>query len=309
MALPNLLLREFQTETISDLVPGKHAQAYSRISQDLETLAFSILARDTGQWNVHFHFEDGACEGKVLPFLWNDKAYFEESCLKAGKLHVFAHFERGPGKIKSRKNFETSTTFNAVSDVVHDNKQPQVPSSSLSMLDEVGLSIGVHERPMLQKTPNPSSRSRKRVKVHDLSPAFESEADEGSGFIPAANQHEGETGEDDDVYYDDDDDDDDRDHEEYNDNVVQPTSHTWTHTPPPPEQYDMDLNAYKTTNAPLGEYGHNPNWDIIQEQYRCKVAHARLIYGAYGTPAPTPCEGCQKHGLDCRVYRLKLRGS
>jgi hypothetical protein len=38
----------------------------------------------------------GSAKAK-LPFLWDSGAYFDEECLKAGKLHLFAHFERKTG--------------------------------------------------------------------------------------------------------------------------------------------------------------------------------------------------------------------
>jgi len=104
MALPNILLRGFQANTISDWIPGRLAQTYkvdldARLvgmadhTQDFGNLTFGVLEKDPQEWLVHFHLEDGTCEGKVLPFLWNSGGYFDEGCMKDGKLHLFAHFE------------------------------------------------------------------------------------------------------------------------------------------------------------------------------------------------------------------------
>jgi hypothetical protein len=45
----------------------------------------------------------------------------------------------------------------------------------------------------------------------------------------------------------------------------------------------------------------------ISKEFRSKIAHARLINGIYGAPAPTRCDRCVEEGLECRIYHPDLQ--
>ncbi|KAF2242423.1 hypothetical protein BU26DRAFT_438792 [Trematosphaeria pertusa] len=294
MALPTILLCEFRTDAISDWVPGKLAQTYKQ----LESLTYSILSKDPQQWTVHFHLEDGVCEGKALPLLWNNGAYFDEGCLTTGKLHLFAHFERiGARSFTSSQPRTVSTAASTVVDT-GTSSRPATHSSSLTMMDEVGFSLG--GRPILQSMPLPLTipQKRKRHLVQDLSSDSESEESRETHFLlsPSDNGAETESNEEGDAV------------------AVQPQIPPVFKSPPlplsaTPTQHAIDFKACITVNAAHGSYGHKHNWDDIKKAYQYKVAHARLIKGIYGTPSIVTCDRCQKEGRECRIYHPDLKAA
>ncbi|KAF2120109.1 hypothetical protein BDV96DRAFT_464003, partial [Lophiotrema nucula] len=291
MAVPNILLRQFQTAGISDWVPGKLAETYAQ----LETLAFGVFEKERGQWRVHFHFEDGECEGKALPFLWNSGGYFDASCLRAGKLHVFAHFEKQRAPSENRRR----TIGHAVPNEASSHQR--APSSPLTMVDEVGLPVGAPERPMLQDKENLTFGTRKRSRVEDLS----SDSDE-SEFNPTGNLHA--------LGSEDDDDDDDDDDGASDEESVAPLDRCFVTTPPQSlpaqatlRQHAIDYARYTSHNAAPNEYGYKHNWNVVGDQWHSKTAHARLIHGIYGVPSPIRCQRCVQNELDCRIYHPSIK--
>ncbi|KAF2637544.1 hypothetical protein P280DRAFT_521217 [Massarina eburnea CBS 473.64] len=171
MAPPTILLREFQTDCISDWVPGKLAQTYKQ----LESLSFRILNRDPKQWTVHFHLEDDACKGKAASLFWDNGAYFDESYLEAGKLHLFAHFER-LGSVNSLPQMTSTAPSTNINTYV---SHPPNQSRPLDMVNATDLPHNSQE-PRSFTTPLPPSQKRMRRQVRDLSSDSDSDS-EASG--------------------------------------------------------------------------------------------------------------------------------
>ncbi|KAF2748676.1 hypothetical protein M011DRAFT_457404 [Sporormia fimetaria CBS 119925] len=73
------------------------------------------------------------------------------------------------------------------------------------------------------------------------------------------------------------------------------------------QQQQLDHRNFCTANAAPGQYAYRKNWDQLSKCYIEKIAHARLIHGVYGVPAPEPCDRCAQKGLDCRVYHPALK--
>ncbi|KAF1999887.1 hypothetical protein P154DRAFT_395539, partial [Amniculicola lignicola CBS 123094] len=284
MALPNLLLQQFQTASISDFIPGKLVQTYkvpTSLLQQLEDLAFGIFDKDASQWSVHFHFEDEVCEGKALPFLWNSGGYFDESCLKTGKLPVFAHFGLKPNSSISSSS-QSSVQGNAVSSSVNRMSRPILSSSRQTTTDEMTGPRTTREQPEVQKTPFAGGgQSRKRHRVESVSSSSEAEAPtprrskrhscRAEDALPGDDRLDGDT--------------------------VPPLPPGVT-----PGRHALDFDAYRVSNPRKGQYGHKDSWSEIGKDYRKKIAHARLIYGNYGIPSPISCDRCVKEGFECRVY-------
>ncbi|KAF1960565.1 hypothetical protein CC80DRAFT_386570, partial [Byssothecium circinans] len=297
MALPTILLREFQTDSISDWVPGKLAQTYQvwlpvRCCQ-LEALSFGILNRDSKQWSVHFHLEDGVCEGKALPLLWNNAAYFDESCLQAGKLHLFAHFEpveapRTHSSIPRTGSMAPSTSVNT------ESTRPPTHSSSATMVDEIELELPLNS----QKWRSPNKpltlpRKHKHAKIRDLSSGSDSEGSGETQFLMSPSDQGAEL-----------------EDEDHNDSAQHnPASFKTPQLPPDAtaDQHWIDFEAAVASNAPFGQYGYRANWDDVSKGHRTRVAHARMINGIYGIPAPVACDLCAKKGLTCRIYHPNLK--
>ncbi|KAF2113413.1 hypothetical protein BDV96DRAFT_601574 [Lophiotrema nucula] len=261
MALPNVLLREFQTDAISGWIPGKLVQTYTQ----LETLAYG----------------DGQCEGKALQFLWNCGAYFDESCVRAGKLHVFAHFERqGTPRIR----YGTSST--ASSTIIHTDASFTTQSTARTVAHDVGMPAASRRRPIPQSRQG-LAPARKRRKVMDVSSSA-SESGESNFIMSGSDADENESNE-----------------------IVDQPPHRF---PPLPrsdtsEQHALDFQAYSASNAPNGQYGHKDHWAQISLKYRGQVAHARLIHGIYGTPSPIVCDRCAKYALKCRIYHPDVKST
>ncbi|KAF2659098.1 hypothetical protein K491DRAFT_215789 [Lophiostoma macrostomum CBS 122681] len=302
MAPPSILLREFNTEGISDLVPGKLAQTY----QQLERLALGIGSRSSDQWNVHFHFEDGNCEGKALPYLWDSGAYFDdESCLANGKLRLFAHFETKTGRHVNeastpKENPQRNDAPRDVppSAVLNVEAPPNNKRGPILRRGEGGALVNEYGRPVTIKSKpkhnHLSTSSNTRSRVLELSPASESDSDASSETQFVMSPSEGNNG----------------DESEDDTNDRHPLTAATSPTLPQGvtlEQYALDFKVYNSINAPPDDYGHKHNWDTISQGYRDTIAHCRLIRGIYGTPALSPCERCKNMGLQCRVYHPDLK--
>jgi len=124
---------------------------------------------------VHSHLEDGQCEGKALPFLWNSGAYFDEGCLKYGKLHLFAHFERKGSGSSALQTPATSTapSFSG-SHTKALSRTPLLPSPT-AVPDVAGLPLSAHQGPARRTGLSVSIPQRqKSANVHDL---LESDSD------------------------------------------------------------------------------------------------------------------------------------
>lgn len=152
-------------------------------------------------------------------------------------------------------------------------------------MDEVGLPVDSDERPMLR-----SDKKPKLSKVHDLS--SESESDLQSVYEDDRRTPTPENASDDDYLVRND---------IFKNHKLPDLPATAT-----TEQHASDLRACALKNAPSGQYGHKYNWNDISQEYRAKVAHARLIDGVYGVISPVTCNRCIGNGTKCRVYHPDL---
>ncbi|PSN69175.1 hypothetical protein BS50DRAFT_490023 [Corynespora cassiicola Philippines] len=290
MALPVVLLREFQTNTISNWAPGKLVLTYEvsirlQCNPQLELLACETLSRNSKEWDVHFHFENGACEGKALPLLWDKGVYFDESCLKEWKLHLFAHFERSEA-ISTGKQTHS----------IQDTGTTKSPEDSLSQIDkispygsnDIGSSILVpvdhHDQSVQLSATLNIPRKRRPSKVYDLSSI--SDSDNTLVLREDGNKYE---------------------------NVLEAASSRTPivlPSPPPEERYRADFLLASTINASEGQFGHRPKqlWDKALYQARTRIAHAKLIHGRYGVIIPKRCESCLERGVACLAYHPRLKG-
>ncbi|KAH4024461.1 hypothetical protein HBH69_153780 [Parastagonospora nodorum] len=286
MAFPPILLREFQTATISDFIPGKLATEY----QQLESLAHAILSKDDKQYNVHFHFHDGLCEGKALPLLWDNGAYFDSDCLKDNKLHLYAHFERKDGRNSLLNTPATSAAPSSSRLPTEAPSQSIARSSAATELNRVGTSGGVRGSSSRQSQVALSiPRRERRANAHDLSDT-DSDASDETNFLLSpsdsgrlSNSEEGREGP---------------------LQKPQPLPATTTAI-----QHAADFEEACLTNAPKGKYGHKDNWKDIDQKYKDKIAHAKLTKGTYGVVSAKPCDRCAEKGVTCRVYHPDLQGT
>ncbi|KAF2125064.1 hypothetical protein P153DRAFT_325459, partial [Dothidotthia symphoricarpi CBS 119687] len=292
MALPTILLREFQTATISDWIPGKLAQTYKQ----LESLTFGILSRNATEWNVHFHLEDDVCEGKALRLLWDNGAYFDNDCLKGGKLHLYAHFVRKDVRILASQT-RTSSTAPSSRITTNVSSRRVTQSSPMTTLGEVDLPLSPRQYPPVHPRSIISiPQKRKRANVHDLSDS-DSEGSGETQFILSASDRGRDS---------------DEDEEEEDDYtaVPQPGSNVTQKQPQSngkAMQHAVDFSTAITTNAPCGKYGHKKDWELLADEHKHRLAHARLIKGTHGCPSPSPCTRCEQRGLVCRTYHLGLK--
>ncbi|KAF2010317.1 hypothetical protein BU24DRAFT_496343 [Aaosphaeria arxii CBS 175.79] len=89
---PPLLIRLFNNDEVSGVIPGSLVHSFGA----LENVCYSIYGVDPNNQLVHFHLEDGICQGVLIPHLWNLGHYFGVDSLRDGKLHLFVHFDQ-PG--------------------------------------------------------------------------------------------------------------------------------------------------------------------------------------------------------------------
>jgi hypothetical protein len=243
--------------------------------QQLETLSYGILSKDSKQWSVHFHLEDGVCEGKAIPLLWNNYAYFDESCLKDGKLHLFAHFEK-----LRHGQFEPHVPTMAPAALITETSRPVTQSGPFPAKIDYSSIPSHYELYQLKLSSSPkrkcseidlssdseSDQSKETQDLFNLSGLGADYSPEEGGILPL------------------------------------PLNFTATKT-----KYKLDFETVISANAQPGIYGHKSNWDDIPKQYHGKVTHARLIKGKYGAPAPIPCDRCLRNGIKCRTYQPELR--
>ena len=52
-----------------------------------------MYAKPKERFDVHFHVEDGVCEGAINGYVWDAGGYFTEEVIKDDVMHIFAHFE------------------------------------------------------------------------------------------------------------------------------------------------------------------------------------------------------------------------
>ncbi|KAF2275690.1 uncharacterized protein EI97DRAFT_459152 [Westerdykella ornata] len=85
-------LQELQSSSFSTIIPREVLQKYD----ELEDAAFRHFGKEPLQWSVYFHLKDGKCGGRIDSYYWDRGSYYNASCLTAGCLEVFAHFEPKP---------------------------------------------------------------------------------------------------------------------------------------------------------------------------------------------------------------------
>jgi hypothetical protein len=194
---------------------------------------------------------------------------------------VFAHFENASSHSSVSRH---STTKRPLSRGINTSERSTLASSQGTVLGENRLAGSGHERSVSAKPGlHPMQmQPRNYSKVQDLSDS-ESDPHSGKEHLPTAREQELEAGDEVELY------------------SPHPLPNTATS-----EQHGIDLDVFKVTNAPRGHYGYRVNWNDISEQYRKQIAHARLIHGQYGAPAPAPCHSCLHKGLECRVYHPNL---
>jgi hypothetical protein len=253
----------------------------------LEALAFGILSKDSNGWTVHFHFEDGLCEGKALPFLWNTGAYFDEECLKGGKLHLFAHFER---KRSGNAALHTPATSTAPSfSRAHTEAASRIPvlPSPTRALNDVDLPLSTRQGSVRQPGLSVSiPRKQQSNNVQNLSDSDSDGSDE-THYLLSPSDPGGQS-----------------DVEGGAQSAIEPLPVNATAA-----QHALDFQQLLVTNAPKGKYGHKDNWDDISKEYKAKITHAKLIKGIYGSPAPVPCEYCTLKNVTCRIYHPNLKSA
>jgi hypothetical protein len=259
-------------------------------------LAYGILAKDRKQWDVHFHLEDGLCEGKTLPLLWDNGAYFDSGCLIGGKLHLFAHFEK-----KDTGNLALATTvMSTTTPFSRSNTERPTPNlehlNSLNALHQTGLSISAQERPVKQARLNSSiPRREKRTIVHDLSDSRSYGSSEIQ-LLLSSSHDDRLSDEEDEVHH-------------VDQGPRSGETQQQLATKATAVNYAIDYDAALSCNASKGKYGHKVNWDDIAKEHKSRIAHAKLIKGIYGLPAPASCERCAAEGVACRVYRPDLQAA
>jgi hypothetical protein len=161
-----------------------------------------------------------------------------------------------------------------------------------SRLDEVGLPLRAFELPVQHSRPKVS----RRANVHDLS---DSDSD-GSGetnFLLSPSDSGRLSDDDDDAFGG------------YAQELVHGESQHTLPASATAAQHAIDLEVAMSSNAPKGKYGHKDNWHEIAKEYQQEIAHAKLIKGIYGIPAPTACERCASKGTVCRIYDPSLQAT
>jgi hypothetical protein len=250
-------------------------------------LAYGVLSKDSKQWDVHFHLEDGLCEGKALPSLWDNGAYFDSGCLIGGKLRLFAHFQK---KDIGSQVLATSTTSTALSAgrpnierPISNLKHPIPPSAS----HQTGRLTSALETPVKQVRLDISiPQNEKHTSGHEFPDSESYGSDETHS--PHSPSDEGD---------------------EVNQRLRLEETQQEFLANAKATQYAIDFDAALLSNAPTGTYGHLGNWDDTIKEHKAKIAHAKLINGSYGLPAPASCERCATKGLVCRIYRPDLRAA
>lgn len=280
MALPLILLREFQSATISDYIPGRLVSTYQVCLQiyvafdvtdnerKLEFMSHRVLSKGSKNFSVHFHFDDLHWEGKALPSLWNDGAYLNPECLRGGKLHLFAHFEKSKARSLAPRTPAISTTPSLC-----------IPTTEETPLEQSQLAV----------------RRQQQSEIDFLSDS-DSDTSGETNFLLSPSKSERMS----------DDDDDDHEKEEEHDVRVQESR------PPFPLSvttigHAIDFKKACLSNAPKGKFGHKERWDNISKPYKAYIAHAKLIKGKYGLPSAQPCTHCVRMRLVCRIYHPDLR--
>ncbi|KAF2202812.1 hypothetical protein GQ43DRAFT_479578 [Delitschia confertaspora ATCC 74209] len=281
MDVPNILLREFNTAGVSGLIPGKIVRTY----KDLEAVSFQVFCSTPADSNLHFHLGNGECdsEGQVLPFLWDSARYFDDAFLRGGKLHVFAHFELANGCQQAFRqvNGENKTAEDSDGDSVF---SPHV--------DEL------QRKQSFADTPSNKCQRAPLVQLVDAADSLQKNVSgipEGHQQIDTSTTPQGH---------------------QHIDTSTTPQGHLQTNGLGTisqlssfsfnPAQHAADFIAARASNPAPGEYGHRDNWDDLGDQSTRKIAHAILIKGDYGVPAPTSCIRCMNRGVVCRIYHPAL---
>jgi hypothetical protein len=253
-------------------------------------LAFGILSKDTKQWDVHFHLEDSLCEGKALPFLWDDGAYFDSECLIGDKLYLFAHFQKKESGTRALTTPATSTSFiRSTTERPVQQLDLHTPSTTLGQIStrersvqQAGLSVSIPRR---EKYANTHIRSESDSDASDETNFLLSPSDD-------RRRSEGEVGS--------------RDSKRTlkpGQSLLQlPANATAA-------QHSIDFDIALPYNVSEGKYGHKDSWEGVAKENRSEIAHAKLIKGIYGIASPTACERCAEKGSACRVYHPDLEAS
>jgi hypothetical protein len=252
-------------------------------------LAFGILSKDIKQWDVHFHLEDGLCEGKALPFLWDNGAYFDSECLVGRKLHLFAHFQKKENGNWALATPTTSTSFSR--SITERPAQPldhHTPTSTLDQmstcersLQRTGLSVSI-------------PRIEQRVDIHNLSDS-DSDASDETNFLLSSSDDGRRSGEG-------------KAHNVHR--ALRPKgTQPQLQANATAAQHSINSDNALLSNAPKGKYSHKDNWDKITKEDRSKITHVKLIKGIYGIVAPKACEHCAERGAACCMYHPDLRAS
>lgn len=236
--------------------------------------------------------------------MWNTAAYFDDSYLQDGKLHLFAHFERNGAE---RPTADVTPSIQTPPSVVLNSNttsgatiscSSKENSATLSRRDSNTIPTRTLKQPLLRAARN---RSRIQTRVPDTDSESSDETyrpvsrrDRRTRSLSADSSGLGNA------------------HLSGIDEVVV--------TLPLPadvssDQHALDYEAALSTNAAPHEYGYKKNFDRVGAHFHTKIAHARLIKGKYGAPAPSKCARCSEKGLECRIYhpdlkaRLANRGS
>jgi hypothetical protein len=229
------------------------------------------------------------CEGKALPLLWNNAAYFDESCLTGGKLHLFAHFEE-IGRRRTTNTLPRAASTDPSTFVNMETSASTTQPSPRSMVDGMTSLWTRKERLILHTRPMSDSQQRKRSRVQDVSSDSDSEGSDETHFLLSPSDRVARS------------------------SSVEEGRQSSSGFRPPAlpsiatgEQHTLDLQAALSANAHPHQYGFKSNWDDIAKEYRAKIAHARLIHGIYGTTSAVICDRCVKNGVECRVYHPDLK--
>ncbi|KAF2122255.1 hypothetical protein BDV96DRAFT_594163 [Lophiotrema nucula] len=272
MAKPEVMLRQFQSDQSSKWIPGRLVKTYAK----LEEVSYRIYRKDASLESIHFHLEEGTCEGEVVPDLWDAGAYTDLA--KYGEMHLYAHFTAQNGS-KGEANGAASNS---------------IPTSS-PQLDDIGRSL---------PTVLPQDRKRKRDASaeiamkqedirgsRDLPITLDNNSDEPSVSEqgPAAVQNDGKRSETADTIEN-------RQRPQYNPSIHPALPATTTE-----ESYHRDWKLAQST-APDP---NNPDVPVIKgnmkdlvQGHRNTIATCVLLSGSYGIDAPRPCDCCVRKGWE-----------
>ncbi|KAF2824258.1 hypothetical protein CC86DRAFT_52608 [Ophiobolus disseminans] len=218
-----------------------------------------------------------------VTFLWDNGAYFDNACLKDGKLHMFAHFESKSGESSTLQSLPTSAAPS------FGRTPTPVPPRELSTLsrarNEVDLQPKADQSPVRRNGSTISTAHTQRpANVHTVLDSDLDDFNDTQSLLSSSDSAEQADAEDGDQLI-----------------LQQLPAHATA------AQHAIDFDKTLVTKATRGGYGYKDNYDDIGKVWRFRITHARLIERIYGLPAPTTCERCADKGLTCRVYHPYLK--